>query len=66
MILAVLYVLLFAFCLQHVHKLQFYAFISLPVACYIVKEGLCPDVSALDSYFCADFGQIVLVQRCYI
>jgi len=54
MILAVLYVLLFAFCRQHVYKLQFDAFISLPVACFIVKESLCLDLSPLDSNFCAN------------
>jgi len=48
------YVLLFAFCHKHVYKLQFGAFISLPVACFIVKESLCLDLSALDSNFCAN------------
>jgi len=66
MILAVLYVLFFTLCRQHVYKLQLGAFISLPVTSIIVKESLCPELSALNSYFCADFGQILLVQYCYV
>ena len=54
MILAVLYVSLFTLCRQHVYKQQLGAFISLPVTSIIVNESLCQDVSALDSYFCAN------------